>query len=571
MMQSNNDTILSLVRVAKQLDDAGLYHQSDRVYDTLIRVAQISEELKKGWGLESGLSSFIKKFIDTKSETPNMAARDSAIDKIITEYSTSGKIPSEFVDLFLKSSKFRSDLLSILSGHDFLDRYKLMGPREAQNPWILQFPTLIEMTEKGSGGIQEIDAKITGLERQLEILVKLNPPPAPSRYPVQPSPEKLEAYREINEIREAIFNLSERRQEKLSNIERLKRNQATFEGLKTDRKQAVSEMLKQISYQISQGLKKQSKNFNDKESVRPVVEYLKQLKNEGVSLDSSLSEIIDQVSPEGGAFLKGRMDATKELRPLSEYTEEELLEYIKSRRSETGQTSPQSAGGALSELEKALGLTDENAAASQYPKAPAGTPESTQKVKGPNLLSRTTKAPGSKPSNVQRVRFKSPVPSSSAITIEELFKLVQNKPDRWEQFNNINKDPKLNLDAIKKLLKELSGKMGKGSVALSQAVKGLNLNSPYWQLAEPALEIALNEFGKYLENPSAYSVENKYDYVNGRIDDILSDKSISNKYKYFIDNYSSYKKLMDSVDWNRLIDKLNSGISRSRLFNLNIK
>jgi hypothetical protein len=173
--------------------------------------------------------------------------------------------------------------------------------------------------------------------------------------------------------------------------------------------------------------------------------------------------------------------------------------------------------------------------------------------------------------NIQRVRFKSPVPSSSAITIEELFKLVQNKPDRWEQFNNISKDPKLNLDAIKKLLKELSGKMGKGSIALSQAIKGLNLNSPYWQLAEPALEIALNEFGKYIENPSAYSIENKYDYVNGRIDDILSDKSISNKYKYFMDNYSSYKKLMDSVDWNRLIAKLNSSITRSNLFNLNIK
>jgi hypothetical protein len=570
-MQNYNKTISSLIRVARQLDDAGLYQQSDRVYDTLMRVAQISEELKKGWGLESGLSSFIKKFIDTKSEMPNMKARDSAIDKIITEYSTSGKIPSEFVDLFLKSSKFRSDLLAVLSGHDFLDRYKLMGPREAQNPWILQFPTLIQMTEKGSGGIQEIDAKITGLERQLEILVKLNPPPAPSRYPVQPSPEKLEAYREINGIREAIESLAERRQEKLSNIERLKRNQATFEGLKTDRKQAVSEMLKQISYQISQGLKKQSKNFNDKESVRPVVEYLKQLKNEGIGLDSSLSEIIDQVSPEGGAFLKGRMDAAKELRSLSEYTEEELLEYIKSRKSETGQAAPQSAGGALSELEKALGLTDENAAASQYPKAPVETPKSTQQVKGPDLFSRTTKAPGSKPNNIQRVRFKSPVPSSSAITIEELFKLVQNKPDRWEQFNNISKDPKLNLDAIKKLLKELSGKMGKGSIALSQAVKGLNLQSPYWQLAEPALEIAFNEFGKYLENPSAYSIENKYDYVNERIDYILSNKSISNKYKYFMDNYSSYKKLMDSVDWDRLIAKLNSGISRSSLFNLNIK
>jgi hypothetical protein len=565
-MQNYNKTISSLIRVARQLDDAGLYQQSDRVYDTLLRVAQISEELKKGWGLESGLSSFIKKFIDTKSETPNMAARDSAIDKIINEYSTSGKIPSEFVDLFLKSSKFRSDLLSILSGHDFLDRYKLMGPREAQNPWILQFPTLIEMTERGSGGIQEIDTKINDLERQLETLVKSNPD-----YAALASPEKIEAYRKINKIREAIETLVERRQEKLSNIERLKRNQATFEGLKTDRKQAVSEMLKQISYQISQGLNKQSKNFNDKESVRPVVEYLKQLKNEGVSLDSSLSEIIDQVSPEGGAFLKGRMDAAKELRPLSEYTEEELLEYIKSRRSETGETSPQSASGALSELEKALGLTDENSAASQYPKAPAGTPESTQQVKGPDLFSRTTKSPGSKPNNIQRVRFKSPVPSSSAITIEELFKLVQNKPDRWEQFNNISKDPKLNLDAIKKLLKELSGKMGKGSIALSQAVKGLNLNSPYWQLAEPALEIALNEFGKYLENPSAYSIPNKYDYVNKKIDDILSDKSISNKYKYFMDNYSSYKNLMDSVDWNRLIAKLNSGISRSSLFNLKIK
>ena len=84
-------------------------------------------------------------------------------------------------------------------------------------------------------------------------------------------------------------------------------------------------------------------------------------------------------------------------------------------------------------------------------------------------------------------------------------------------------------------------------------------------------EIALNEFGKYLENPSSYSVENKYDYVNKKIDDILSNKSISNKYKYFIDNYSSYKNLMDSVDWNNLIAKLNNGIARAALFNLNIK
>ena len=561
-MQNNNDTILSMIRVARGLDDAGLYHQSDRVYQSLIKIAQISDELKSGWGLEGGVSAFFKRFIDIKSEMPSMKARDSAIDKIITEYSTSGKIPSEFVDLFLKSSKFRSDLLSILSGHDFLDRYKLMGPREAQNPWILQFPNLIRMTEKG---LAEIDAQIMRMEREL-------------KYNIEEKPKiNIKFYQDLQKATidsyiKSIERHKQMREDKIKNIERLKRNQANFEGLKTDRKQAISEMLKQVSYQISQGLNKQSKNFNDKESIRPIVEYLKQLKSEGIGLDSSLSEIIDQVSPDSGAFIKTRMDAAKELRPLSEYTEEELLEYIKSRKSETGQAAPQSAGGALSEIEKSLGLTGENAAASQYPKAPVGTSQSTQQVKGPDLFSRTTKDPGSKSvNNVHKVRFKSPVPSGSAITIEELFKLVQNKPDRWEQFNNINKDPKLNLDAIKKLLKELSGKMGKGSIALSQAVKGLNLHHPYWQLAEPALEIALNEFGKYLENPSAYSVENKYDYVNERIDYILSNKSISNKYKYFIDNYSSYKNLMDSVDWNNLIAKLNSGIARAALFNLNIK
>ena len=100
---NNNDTILSMIRVARSLDDAGLYHQSDRVYQSLIKIAQISDELKSGWGLEGGVSAFFKRFIDIKSEMPSMKARDSAIDKIITEYSTSGKIPSEFVDLFLKS------------------------------------------------------------------------------------------------------------------------------------------------------------------------------------------------------------------------------------------------------------------------------------------------------------------------------------------------------------------------------------------------------------------------------------------------------------------------------------
>ena len=36
---NNNDTILSMIRVARSLDDAGLYHQSDRVYQSLIKIA----------------------------------------------------------------------------------------------------------------------------------------------------------------------------------------------------------------------------------------------------------------------------------------------------------------------------------------------------------------------------------------------------------------------------------------------------------------------------------------------------------------------------------------------------
>ena len=99
----------------------------------------------------------------------------------------------------------------------------------------------------------------------------------------------------------------------------------------------------------------------------------------------------------------------------------------------------------------------------------------------------------------------------------------------------------------------------------------INLSSPLWQLAEPLVEIILIEFGKYLEDPNAYnSGGNRFDYINKKIDDILSDKSITNKYKYkyFIDNYNSYKNSMDSTEWTELISKLNSGITRLNLMNM---
>ena len=132
-----------------------------------------------------------------------------------------------------------------------------------------------------------------------------------------------------------------------------------------------------------------------------------------------------------------------------------------------------------------------------------------------------------------------------------------------------------NEDAAAKFIKarpdlfgNLNKALGKSFIGLGDMLDKLNLSSPLWQLAEPIIEILLIEFGKYLENPNAYSSgANQFDYINKKIDDILSDKSISNKYKYFIDNFASYKKSMDSSEWEDLLDKLNSGIIRQNLFN----
>ncbi len=564
MMQSNNDTILSLVRVAKQLDDAGLYHQSDRVYDTLIRVAQGLVDTKSiPFGLENWYllnnENFLQYLWRTRNRKPEdifgrftIDDRTGIIDKVVSDYTTTGNVPKQFVDLFIKSQEFREDLISYLSFETSRD-----NPLERAKYDLFKEQ---EEFDKRQSLIKSIEKEILELEsKPIETTDGSHP------YRIFQRKAVLRREQEnLEQIRGWVDKANKRLQELLSN---------------NTRKKPLQFMLGEFGSSILAELKKLSKQPRNKEKYNSLVSTLKELQDMGVRIDSAYTSYIEEVfpkQPESGAYLKQRELAELELKPMGELTDEELQRLIELRKRNresvgTGTNVNPSASAELAALEKSVGLTDENPAASQYPKAPAETPQSTQQVKGPDLFSRTTKAPGSKPNNVQRVRFKSPVPSSSATTIEELFKLIQNKPDRWEQFNNINKDPKLNLDAIKKLLKELSGKMGKGSIALSQAVKGLNLNSPYWQLAEPALEIALNEFGKYLENPSAYSIENKYDYVNKKIDDILSDKSISNKYKYFIDNYSSYKNLMDSVDWNRLIAKLNSGISRSSLFNLNIK
>ena len=561
---NNNDTILSMIRVARSLDDAGLYHQSDRVYQSLIKIAQAIVDTKSiprdlADNYLSGTGNWWEEFLRAFRVNPDsrffIDDRTGMIDKVVSNYATTGEIPKQFVDLFIQSTKFRKDLLSYINLSRDVDMTSI-----GVSPLVNSHPEPIELIESILS-----DAQIWVDREQQELINIQN---------ALQKKDSLLLRRRLVEQQEEIRKL----QLKVNKINELL--QKTTSRADT-RKVNLQYMLSEFGSSIMNELNKLSKEPKNKEKYNSLVSALKELQDKGVKIDPVYTSYIEEVFPkplESGAYLKQKELAELELKPAGELTEEEFKRLIELRKKEResvqgkGQNVEVPASAELKALEDSLGLTDENPNASQYPKAPVGTSQSTQQVKGPDLFSRTTKAPGGKPvNNVQRVRFKSPVPSGSAITIEELFKLVQNKPDRWEQFNNINKDPKLNLDAIKKILKELSGKMGKGSIGLSRAIKGLNLQDPRWQLAEPILEIALNEFGKYLENPSAYSIENKYDYVNKKIDDILSDKSISNKYKYFIDNYSSYKNLMDSVDWNNLIAKLNSGIARAALFNLNIK
>ena len=563
---NNNDTILSMIRVARSLDDAGLYHQSDRVYESLVKIAQaivdtksIPRDLEDNYlsGTGNWWEEFLRAFRVNPDKRFFIDDKTGIIDKVVSNYSTTGEVPKQFVDLFIKSSDFRKDLLSYINLSGDVDMTSI-----GESPFVSRVhPDPIEAIESrlsmAQGWVDIAQQKLINDQNALE-----------------KKKDNLILKRRVIEQQEEVRKLQ-------LNVDKINELLQKTTSRADTRKVNLRYMLSEFGSSIMNELNKLSKEPKNKEKYNSLVSALKELQDRGVKIDPAYTSYIEEVFPkqlESGAYLKQKELAELELKPAGELTEEEFKRLIELRKKQresvqgVGQNVEVPASAELAALEKSLGLTDENPNASQYPKAPVGTSETSQQVKGPDLFSRTTKAPGGKPvNNVQRVRFKSPVPSGSAVTIEELFRLVQNKPDRWEQFNNINKDPKLNLDAIKKLFKELSGKMGKGSIALSQAVKGLNLQSPYWQLAEPALEIALNEFGKYLENPSAYSIENKYDYVNKKIDDILSDKSIKDKYKYFIDNFGSYKNLMDSVDWNNLISKLNNGIARSGLFNLNIK
>ena len=121
---NNNDTILSMIRVARSLDDAGLYHQSDRVYESLVKIAQaivdtksIPRDLEDNYlsGTGNWWEEFLRAFRVNPDKRFFIDNRTGMIDKVVSNYATTGEIPKQFVDLFIQSPSFRKDLMSYLS------------------------------------------------------------------------------------------------------------------------------------------------------------------------------------------------------------------------------------------------------------------------------------------------------------------------------------------------------------------------------------------------------------------------------------------------------------------------
>jgi hypothetical protein len=141
---------------------------------------------------------------------------------------------------------------------------------------------------------------------------------------------------------------------------------------------------------------------------------------------------------------------------------------------------------------------------------------------------------------------------TKAIQLEQL---ATRNPEAWSKF--------INYPAISKMINRnvlgMFKNIGTGSKSLSQSLKGLNMNSPLWALLEPALEFGLYQFGLYLENPSAFSLETPEQKtireLNARINTIIADPKIRDKRGYFIKNYGSYLKTLGSIQQNELLGK----------------
>jgi hypothetical protein len=139
--------------------------------------------------------------------------------------------------------------------------------------------------------------------------------------------------------------------------------------------------------------------------------------------------------------------------------------------------------------------------------------------------------------------------------VAQIEALAEQNPKAWNKFINSNFAMKMINNKIYNLFKGI----GSGSKSLSQSVKGLNMQSPYWALLEPALEFGLYQFGLFLENPKAYNLETPEQKtirdLNSRINEILANNKITDKRGYFIKNYGSYLKTLGTMEQNGLLGK----------------
>lgn len=120
---------------------------------------------------------------------------------------------------------------------------------------------------------------------------------------------------------------------------------------------------------------------------------------------------------------------------------------------------------------------------------------------------------------------------------KELETLAEQNPNAWNKFINQHYSTRLISSNVYNIFKNIGNK----AVQFSQSLKGLNLSSPFWQLAEPAIEFGLYQFGLFLENPNTYQFSRSFvdeqNKLKKMIDEdvitILTDPKVKNKLAYF--------------------------------------
>ena len=137
----------------------------------------------------------------------------------------------------------------------------------------------------------------------------------------------------------------------------------------------------------------------------------------------------------------------------------------------------------------------------------------------------------------------------------QIEQLAEQNPKAWNKFINSNFATRMISNKVYNVFKNI----GTGSKSLSQSMKGLNMQSPYWALIGPALEFGLYQFGLYLENPNGYNLgtpeQSTLTQLNTKITEILADNKIADKKGYFMKNYGSTLKTLGTMEQNELLGK----------------